>query len=190
MHIPFKQWHIPLSLDSISLQQAHESLNTVKASKKGVPLLVRLIENPAYKLPYITLFHGSVSLLQHDYIHFLLGRGLLPKDEAFVIGMTMGSTAKMGKIEAIAYCYISRFLYQPPFRFSKEDCLIFLQAVELAKKMRCLPLDTFPFHDHLDKPLAEVRKIVGIDTEMLKQAYAHEKTTFSNEIESARLLSV
>ena len=53
-----------------------------------MPLIIKLVENPNYKTS--KLFGGAVDLFTHDCIHVLLGRGLLPKDEAFVIGVLWG----------------------------------------------------------------------------------------------------
>ena len=57
---------------------------------------MRLLENPKYHLPGVTLFHGAVDLDMHDRIDIALGRGLLTAiDEAFTIGFTMGSTKRV-----------------------------------------------------------------------------------------------
>src|SRR4249919_2256821 len=87
-----RQWHIPLSREDLTLRQAHEELAVLGLKQADVPLIVQLVENPRFDFPGLDIFHGATGLQAHDRIHVLLGRGLLPKDEAFVIGFTMGST--------------------------------------------------------------------------------------------------
>lgn len=184
----YKYWHIPISDNTISLTAARDSLAQISASDVSIPLIIRLVENPQFKLPFITLFHGAVTMEQHDAIHFVLGRGLLSKDEAFVIGMTMGSTQKMHPYEAEAFCFIARYLYPKPYNFSRQDCAVFKQAVRLAQKMQCKPLDTFPFEKHQDKPLSLIREMLEIDTKLLIKAYRQEQETYPHDPASTRLL--
>ena len=70
-----------------------KEMEPFKLCQEDVPLIIKLVENPKYFTS--KLFTGAVDLFTHDCIHVLLGRGLLPKDEAFVIGYTMGSGKKM-----------------------------------------------------------------------------------------------
>ena len=72
-----------------------KEMEPFKLHQEDVPLIIKLVENPNYATS--KLFTGAVDLFTHDCIHALLGRGLLPKDEAFVIGFTMGSTKKMSR---------------------------------------------------------------------------------------------
>lgn len=187
--LSYKKWHLPFSNENVLLADAMQSLTKVKTTDMPIPLLIRLVENPHYKLPWITLFHGAVTMSQHDCIHFLLGRGLLPKDEAFVIGMTMGSTGKMYPGEATVYCFISRFLYPRFYRLNKQDCDVFMQGIGVAQQMKCKPLDTFPFNQYLNEPLVKIRERAGIDCAGLVKAYAEEKKRYPNDPASARLLS-
>ena len=53
--------------------------------------MIKLAENPDFKLGGIGFFKGRVTLKQHDFIHIVLV-GLQLIDEAFTIGFTMGST--------------------------------------------------------------------------------------------------
>ena len=90
-----KEWHIPLfNKKQISLLRGLKSMDSFKLKPEEVPFIIRLVENPKYD---VGLFSGSVSLETHDCVHLLLGRGLMTKDEAFVIGYTMGSTKKMSR---------------------------------------------------------------------------------------------
>ena len=71
----YSDWHISILENSLSLRRAHASLAQVGAKKNDIPLIIKIVENPAYSIPGLTLFHGAVDLLTHDYIHILLGRG-------------------------------------------------------------------------------------------------------------------
>ena len=84
----WEEWHIHFSQDQITLREARASLEALGAKQNEIPLMVQLVENPRYDLPGLDIFHGKVDLKRHDAIHILLGRGLLNKDEAFVIGFT------------------------------------------------------------------------------------------------------
>lgn len=104
--LSYKDWHIPFSQDQITLRDAKQSLAALGAKQKDIPLLVQLVENPRYDIPGIEVFHGAVDVATHDSIHIILGRGLLPKDEAFVIGFTMGSTNKVTTLEERLYTLV------------------------------------------------------------------------------------
>lgn len=96
-----RDWHVPVSRGDMTLREADASLDAVRMAPEEVPFLVRLVENPALDLPFMDVFHGATDLPTHDYLHIVLGRGLLAKDEAFVIGFTMGATDNVGRGEAL-----------------------------------------------------------------------------------------
>ena len=79
----------------MTLKQSLNEMENFKLRQEEVPFVIQLVENPRYD---VGLFAGNVDLFTHDCIHVLLGRGLLVKDEAFVIGYTMGSTNKMFRL--------------------------------------------------------------------------------------------
>ena len=85
-----EDWHSPISEGERPLHVVLDEMLDFKLDAEEVPLIIRLVENPKHRTS--RLFSGAVSLFTHDCIHVLLGRGLLPKDEAFVIGFTMGSS--------------------------------------------------------------------------------------------------
>ncbi len=129
-------WHIPLSAGQLTLRQGLASLAEVGARQQEIPLLIRLMENPKYSLPGVTLFHGAVDLKAHDRIHILLGRGLLTEDEAFTIGFTMGSTKRVSRTEEWLFGLIARRLYPVPYRFDDNAVRIFRDAVHLGGIVR------------------------------------------------------
>jgi hypothetical protein len=115
MAMHYSDWHIPLSENRLTLRTARDSLEQVGAQKQDIPLIIKLIENTGFSIPGFTLFHGAVDLDAHDNIHILPGRGLLPEDEAFTIGYTMGSTRQTGMFEARLFEVVTRHLYPPAF---------------------------------------------------------------------------
>lgn len=185
----WEDWHIPWDCDQISLRQGLEYLKPVAAGPQEIPLLVRLVENPRYRIPGLTLFHGAVELKQHDCIHILLGRGLQAKDEAFVIGFTMGSTGAVSSVEETLFCKIARNLYPRIYQFDDEDEQIFRDAVKLGAISYCKPLDSTDFTPYLDMPLKQTREALGLECELIEAYYKVEKRRFPHAQASQRLLN-
>jgi len=186
--ISYKQWYVPYLQDALTLRQAHQSMSLVRAGQEEIPLMVQLVENPKYQFPGFRVFHGAVDLLQHDYIHIALGRGLLEKDEAFVIGFTMGSTKKVTTTEEKLYSLIAQYLYPKVYQFAGQDMEIFRDAVHLGYISGCEPLDEFDFSPYLDVPLRDLRATLGLESELILAYYGIEKTRYPDSVESQRLL--
>ena len=185
----FSDWHIPITENALTLNEAHESLSKVGAQKKDIPLIVKLVENPAFSIPGITLFHGAVDLLPHDYIHILLGRGLLPADEAFTIGYTMGSTRQVSEIEAFLFEFITKHLYPTDYQFKDRDIHILRTALQIAKEAKLQPLDKVSFEPYKNTKIGEIRKRLGINTNILIECYKTEKNLYPDSKASKRLLN-
>ena len=178
----YADWHVPLSRNDLTLRQAAAELSCVGAAPDDIPLMVRLAENPRYNL-----FHGAVDLKTHDYIHCVLGRGLLAKDEAFVVGFTMGST-HLGATEEKLFTLVAEHLYPGVFRFSRDDVRVFRDAVRLAFVCEPPPLNQVDYAARLDRPLGEIRRELRLDQDLLRAYYAIEKQRFPDAPESRRLL--
>ncbi len=181
-------WHIPLSRGETTLRQGLESLAEVGARQHEIPLIVRLLENPKYSLPGLTLFHGAVDLRAHDRIHLLLGRGLLSEDEAFTIGFTMGSTKRVSRIEEWLFGLFARHVYPQPYTFDVDAVRIFSDGVRLGGISNCQPLDEIKFDRCLDITLDQVRDQVGLETELLAAYYTIGKQRYPDARASQRLL--
>lgn len=190
MSFSYRDWYIPFLQDEITLREAHQSMSQVRAHEEEIPLMVQLIENPKYQIPGFRLFHGAVDLLQHDYIHIVLGRGLLEKDEAFTIGFTMGTTNKVTTTEEKLYSVIAQYLYPRVYKFDKDDIEVFRNAVRLGYISGCLPLDEFDFSSCLDMSLGEVRQQVGIEKELILAYYQIEMQRYPDNVECKRLLDM
>jgi hypothetical protein len=183
-----RQWYVPLSRGTQTMRSAYAELSGFALKADDIPFLIRLIENPEYDLPGIDIFHGATTLQTHDYIHMLLGRGLLAKDEAFVLGFTMGSTDRVSTTEERLYTFCAKYLFPKHYRFDDEDVRVFRDAVKLGFVSDCRSLATVSFEELLDLPLAEARRAVGLEDDLLRAYYAIEKRRYPHSFESQRLL--
>ena len=184
----YRDWHIPWPEDQYTLRECLDNLALLGAPPEDIPVLVKLVENPKYRIPGVTLFHGAVELKQHDCIHILLGRGLLSKDEAFVIGFTMGSTNQVSTAEETLFCKIAKHLYPSIYRFDDEDVSIFKDAVRLGSICRPARLDSFDFEPYLDDTLLDLRLAAGLDLNMMEAYYRLEKKRFPKAPASQRII--
>jgi len=185
---PVEEWFIPLSETRLTLRQAHSQLAAFGLKQEDVPLIIQLVENPKFDLPGIDLFHGAADLETHDFIHILLGRGLLIKDEAFVIGFTMGSTNRVSTTEERLFSLITRFVYPKGYRFSQEDLQVYRDAVRLGYVSDCKPLAEIDFKPYLDWPLGKIRQDIGLEVDLLRAYYAIEARRYPEIQESTRNL--
>ena len=183
-----RYWHLPLLADTASLRSVFTQVMTFANSQMEVPLIVKLIENPKYQIPNHQIFHGAVTLRQHDFIHIILGRGYTIADEAFVIGFTMGTTDKVSTLEAWLYCKAACHLYPKAYRFKPDHARIFRDAVAAGYISACHPLDTFNFEDVLDLSLREIRQILGLEIDLLQACYQIEAKRFHHLLGSRRLM--
>ena len=184
----WKDWHIPFLRDEITLGEARASLSELGAKQEDIPLMIQLVENPRFDLPGIDIFHGAVDLATHDSIHILLGRGLLTKDEAFVIGFTMGSTNKVTTLEEHLYGLFSKHLYPKVYQFKEEEIRIFKDATKLGYISDCQPLDKIDYAKYLDWKLSDTRKDIGLESDLILAYYRIEQRRYPKSKASQRLL--
>ena len=176
-------WHHPLSKGSSILHKTLDTMREFKLVQEDVPLVVKLTENPNYFTS--KLFTGAVDLYSHDCIHVLLGRGLLVKDEAFVIGYTMGSGKKMSRWRRNLFLWVTKYLYPEGYKFTEEERYIFYSGV-MAGSQCPTDLSSVDFKELADYKVQGAREKLGIDKELLKCYYCTEKKLFNNR-ESQRL---
>jgi len=180
-----KEWHIPIfSKKQWTLEKGLKSMDTFKLEEKGIPLIIRFVENPKYD---IGLFAGNVSLFTHDCIHLLLGRGLEVKDEAFVIGFTMGSTKKMRRWRRNLYMFCTKYLFPEGYIFGEEERFVFNLGVKVGSACT-VDLSEVNFNEYRGDILAEIRRKLHIDIPLLRSCYEIEKKIFRSSPESQRLL--
>ena len=176
-------WHIPLGRSYYTIRQALNTMSTFKLSQSDIPFIIRLFENPKYNL-----LPGAVTLQAHDIIHVLLSRGLLVKDEAFVIGFTMGSTNNLNMLNRAIFKFVTRFMYPKGYKFYGDEFSVFERGVDCAREMGCPDLSKLDLTQFLDYTIERARQELKIDIEILKRAYAYEKFKF-NDPECQRLLT-
>lgn len=184
----WRDWHVSILCEDFTMQQVLDSAAHMAASQTDIPLIVKLIENPKFDIPGISIFNGAVDLQDHDCIHALLGRGMLPHDEAFTIGFTMGSTNRVTTAETRLYELAAKFLYPGPYKFSDNDIQIFKDGVHLGFVSDCLPLDKLDYKPYLDMTLKDAREAIGLEVDLLKAYYAIEKKRYADDVASLRLL--
>ena len=170
------------------LGDVYEELKSIGVNQKDIPLLIQWVENPKYDLPGLDIFHGATDLRTHDLIHILWGRGLLAKDEAFVIGFTMGSSNRVSSTEEWLYTLFSKHLYPDPYRFSDSDIQVFKDAVRLGYVSDCQPLAGVDYESLMSLTIADARERIGIEEPLLRAYYAIEKKRYPDIVESMRLL--
>jgi len=189
LSLRLQNWHVPLSKGEMLLADVYDAFQADFAhSQEDIPLIIQLIENPTYDFPGVNFFNGATDLKTHDYIHILLGRGLLSKDEAFVLGFTMGSTNKISATEEVIYAFVSQYLYPSVYQFSDEDIEVFKDAVRLGYVSDCKPLDKVDYESLRDLSITEAREQIGLETDLLKAYYQIEKRRFTKAMESQRLV--
>jgi hypothetical protein len=181
-------WIVPLHETSMTLRQILDSAAHLQAAQTDIPLIIQLVENPRFDIPGIDLFSGAVDLHTHDCIHAVLGRGMLPKDEAFVIGFTMGSTNRMTTTEEQLYALAAKYLYPGPYRFSEEDIHVFKDAVKLGFISDCMPLSSIDFAPLMNMPVGTIRETIGLETELLRAYYRIEQKRYPDDKASMRIL--
>ncbi len=172
--ISYKDWHIPLSRDEITLREATEDLARLGAKQEQIPLMIQLVENPRFDLPGFDIFHGAVDLKTHDRIHILLGRG---------------STHRVSTLEENLYSFFSKHLYPKVYQFKDDDIGVFKDAVKLGYISDCQPLNESNYDEFLDKTLRDVRAELGIEIPLLKAYFEIEKRRYPNSKASQRLLT-
>ena len=159
-------------------------MDSFKLQAEDVPFIIKLVENPKYD---IGLFAGNVSLYNNDCIHLLLGRGLRVKDEAFVIGDTMGSTKNMPSWRRNLYMFCAKYIFPKGYKFGEEERFVFNMGVK-AGSLCSADLSQVDFKKLKNKKLKTVRQILGIEKEFIRDIYKIEKKLFPNSEESQRLL--
>jgi hypothetical protein len=184
----WREWVIPIKVQHLTLRQAMDTATHLGADQGDIPLIVKLIENPKFKIPGVNIFEGAVDLFDHDAIHILLGRGMLPKDEAFVIGFTMGSTNRVGSAEQALYSLAAKYLYPGPYKFSDDDIQVFKDGVHLGYVSDCKPLSSVRYKDYLENPISDIRSELGIETDLIEAYYRIEQKRYPESVESQRLL--
>ncbi len=184
-----ENWFIPLSTTDLTLQQAHSQLDEFGLEQEDVPLIIQLVENPKYDLPGIDIFHGATNLDTHDYIHILLGRGVMIKDEAFVLGFTMGSSNRVTTTEERLFGFLTKYIYPKNYQFTDQDLDVFKDAVRLSFISDCQSLAKVDYKKYIEWPVQKIRDEIGLEVDLLKAYYAIEAKRYPHDKECNRNLT-
>ena len=130
--------------------------NPTYKEQSKIHWFVWLLENP--KSP-ISLT-GAIDLYNHDIIHILLDRGMLNRDEAMVIGFTMGNSETTNSRVRWLFEFCARYLYPVSYRFNEYDLLEFEKgyAYGYTRLKRNIHLAKFD----VQRDVEEIRKEWGI----------------------------
>ncbi|MES2995542.1 MAG: hypothetical protein V4733_01905 [Verrucomicrobiota bacterium] len=169
-----RTFHLPLREGHVTLRQGLDRLLAIGNPQSEVPWIVKIMENPAFDVPPLSVFRGRVTLEQHDCIHLLLGRGTTLMDEAFTIGFTMGSTKHLGTTALEFFAKVASRLYPRAYRFPQAAVRVYKDAAHLACISNCVPLDEVDFGPLMDLPLAEIRRRLGVEESLLGAYYQLE----------------
>ena len=118
---------------------------------------VWLIENP--KSPFSLT--GAIDLYNHDIIHILLGRGMDVKDEALVIGFTMGNSEYTNSLVKWLFLLCARMLYPSGYRFGDADIKEYNRGYSygLTRRKRNIHLEIFD----IEEDVSDIRRRFGIN---------------------------
>ena len=134
--VSYRSWYLPSNYDQITIQEGLDFLSIVAAPQGQIPEIIRWTEGKDSHLVK-NFFYGGVELRAHDCIHLLLGRGLLTKDEAFIIGFTMGSTNKLETLNKDIFAYIAAHYYPNAYQMDEEARRVFMDAAKLGHIYNC-----------------------------------------------------
>ena len=118
---------------------------------------VWLIENP--KSPFSLT--GAIDLYNHDIIHILLGRGMDVKDEALVIGFTMGNSEYTNSLVKWLFLLCARMLYPSGYRFGDAEIKEYNRGYSygLSRRKRNMHLEIFD----IEEDVSDIRRRFGIN---------------------------
>ena len=167
----WSKWEPGLNNDDLSLGDVYSTLPTYEFS--SYPLIVLALENPRSPVA----LKGKCTLLTHDLIHVLLGRGLYVQDEAFVIGYTMGTSKTIGLVHKSIFKFAAHYLYPKKYRFTEVDLRVFDTAFFLGQLNR-IEIFNAPLPELMHRKLGELRKIFNIDKELLRLIFHMEAKSF------------
>lgn len=109
--------------------------------QSDIPLIIRLLENPSSPIA----LPGKISLHNHDCLHIILGIGVSPQEEAFIIGFTMGNDDAIKQWHIKIFKFFSRFIYPAKYQFSAKDIDIFDRGFKYGKELKFRNINRLDF---------------------------------------------
>ena len=140
-----------------TLKSVYQQANLDEQS--DIPLVIRLFENPSSPMA----LPGKISLHNHDCLHILFGLGISLKQEAFLIGFTMGNDDQTKSWHVKLFKFLSRFIYPLNYQFSLEELRIFDLGFEYGKQFKRRNLNLIKFEQFYDLTIKELRELFGVD---------------------------
>ena len=179
--LSWRDWNPGLDNDHLTLGQVLDALPA--AQPADVPWIVRFFENPEsrFALP------GAISLARHDAVHVLLGRGLLPQDEAFVIGCTMGADDAIRPWHRLVFRFAARFLYPKYYRLTRQNLIAFDLGYNLGLEQPTRDFHDIDFEMRRHCVLRELRNELGLSVHRLQAVFRYEKSLLPATSASRRL---
>lgn len=125
--------------------------------QSSIHWFVWLLENPNSPISLT----GAIDLENHDLIHILLDRGMEIRDEAMVIGFTMGNSTKTSSIVKWLFEFCARYIYPDGYRFNDADIVEFNRgyAYGYTRPRRNIHLEQFD----VTQNISDIRKKWGIN---------------------------
>lgn len=151
---------------------------------KKVPLLVRMLENPRSPIALA----GPTTMLDHDCIHIVLGRGLLPQDEGFVIGYSIGNASHSSALDRLLFHELAPF-YPNPYKFTSTDLRAFDYGFDCGARSGIRNIHLFHFENNINRTIGAVREQLGISRSRLLSWFREELGFIPESRESRRLRS-
>jgi hypothetical protein len=125
--------------------------------QSSIHWLIWLLENPSSPISLT----GAINLYNHDIIHILLDRGMEVKDEAMVIGFTMGNTGNTNKWIKKLFKFCARWIYPKGYKFDEHDLLEFERGFVYGYTRPIKNIHLYEFDKN--EEIEDIRKIFGIE---------------------------
>lgn len=179
-----------LRQDDISLRAAIEGIRENNHPNGHRVLSERLARDPVFQDSGLVLLDTGLDRRQTDAIHIMLGRGFLPVDEAFSAGFTIGCAKKVTTASEKLYAQLSEHVFPLLSDLETIAIAVLKDAIKLAYVSNCVPLDRFDFSGWLEHPVKDIRRVIGLEPELLNSYYEVEKRRYPTSTASQQLRSV
>ena len=125
--------------------------------QSSIHWFVWLLENPNSPISLT----GAIDLENHDLIHILLDRGMDIRDEAMVIGFTMGNSTETSSLVKWLFEFCARYLYPDGYKFNDADIVEFNRgyAYGYTRPRRNIHLEQFD----VTQNISDIREKWGIN---------------------------
>jgi len=91
-------------------------------------------------------------------------------------------------MEENLYAVFSKHLYPKVYRFKNEEIRIFKDATKLGFISNCKPLDKVDYNKYLDWKLADIRREIGLEDDLILAYFRIEQKRYPESKATKRLL--